>query len=206
MNLIMDIRLVDRIMELLSKGKVMEEHFPMLLRTGIPDVGLTVHSHFLTFFTTVGQRLGYAAVTECPISWSTEDSKLFDLRADSVWFDVDNLQPRVIIEFERFERGDEAKLRQKVENLAIAAQATPKLDLSILVYWARSGYTPHSMDSVVSVYSKGFRRKGHSIRPATKPLIIIKCVMRNKNKENRLFFGEFLRDELNERLVAGRIS
>ncbi len=194
-----------RILDALSQGSVMKENFPMLLHGGIPDTGLMVHSHFLTFFTTLGQSLGYAAITECPITWPSEYTKKVDLRADSVWFDTDSLSPRIVIEFERFEHGDETKLRQKVENLAIIALATPNLELCLLVYWVMSGSTPKAMESVVSVYSDGFRRGGYHLPSSAVPLMIIKCVMRPEEKTSRLVFGEFLRDERNECLGSRRI-
>jgi len=195
----------DRIFDALYSGDIIATHFPMLHRRGIPDIGVTVHSHFLTFLTTVGQRLGFSAITECPIVWAGDYSKLGDVRADSVWFDRESLNPKVVIEFERFERGDEGKLRQKVENLAIASLASPTLDLALLIYWVRSGSAPRSMESIVDVYRNGFRRRGHDVSPATVPLMIVKCVMRPASDGNSLLLGEFLRDQRNERLLMGRV-
>ena len=99
-----DFELHARIFEALGQPEVMTKHFPMLLREGIPDASMTIHSHFLTLLSTTGQTLGYAAVTECPITWATDYAKLGDIRADSMWFDPISLNPRVAIEFERFER------------------------------------------------------------------------------------------------------
>jgi hypothetical protein len=194
--------LASRVMGALHDGAIMGRHFPMLVRGGVPDVGLTVHSHFLTFLTTVGQHLGFAAVADCPVTWSPELASLGDVRADSVWFDHETLVPTAAFEFERFERGDEPKLRQKVENLAVAALATPTLKISSLVYWVLSGSTPHSMESVVAPYRDGFRRRGQQVRGGTAPLMVIKCVMRHA-EGGGLLFGEFLRDERNERLALG---
>jgi hypothetical protein len=53
----------ERILDSFNAGKVMEKHFPMLLREGIPDFGVNVHSHFLTFLATTGQSLGFAAIS-----------------------------------------------------------------------------------------------------------------------------------------------
>ena len=195
--------LADRVFEGLTSRSVMEEHFPMLLNGGIPDIGLTVHSHFLTFLVAVGQSMGFAAVAECPIWWAPE-SGLGDVRADSVWFDKPELNARLAFEFERFERGDESKLRGKVENLAVASNATAGLSLCVLVYWVRSGSAPRSMDAIVASYRDGFRRKGRNVGPARTPLMLVKCVMRRSAESDRLVFGEFLRDERNERLALGR--
>ncbi|MGC9966663.1 MAG: hypothetical protein ABSE08_14765 [Syntrophobacteraceae bacterium] len=192
--------LAARIFEMLLQGDVMAKEFPMLLRCGIADTGVTVHSHFLTFLATVGQSLGYAAVAECPIIWA-DRSKVGDVVADSIWFDKETLTPRVAIEFERFEHGDEPKLRQKVENLTIASLASTDLELSLFIYWVRTGSAPRSMESVVDVYRTGFRRRGCDVPPAVSPLMIVKCVMRPEKGGHNLLFGEFLRDERNERLA-----
>lgn len=198
------LQLAEQIMDVLHDGVIMNQHFPMLVTRGISDIGVTVHSHFLTFLATVGQYLGFAAVSECPITWSGEYSSLGNVRADSIWFDRESLMPTAVFEFERFERGDETKLRQKVQNLVIASLATPSLKIASLVYWVKSGSIPHSMDSVVASYRNGFRRNGQQVPGSKVPLIIIKCVLR-ATECNGLLFGEFLRDELNERLVLGGI-
>jgi len=193
--------LSDKIFSAISQGDMLYKHFPMLIKNGIPDTGLNVHSHFLTFFTSVGQHLGFAAVTECPVIWSNAVAKYGDIRADSIWFDPHSLNPQVVVEFERFERGDETKLRQKIENLALATQAYPSLKLALLVYWVRTGNAPQSMDKIVECYNTGFRRHGFKARPATTPLMIVKCVMRSSIDNAKLLFSEFLRDERNECLV-----
>ena len=77
---------VDLVFDGLTTRELMAEHFPMLLSSGIPDIGLTVHSHFLTFLASAGQSQGFSAVAECPIWWA-RDSGLGDVRADSVWFE-----------------------------------------------------------------------------------------------------------------------
>lgn len=195
--------LADQVFAALTNRNLMEQHFPMLLTTGIPDVGVTVHSHFLTFLVGVGQSLDYSAVAECPIWWA-RDSGLGDVRADAVWFDKDDGDASLAFEFERFERGDESKLRGKVENLAIASTSTASLKLCVLAYWVRSGSAPRSMDAIVATYRDGFRRKGKEVPPAPTPLMIVKCVMRLAADSERLVFGEFLRDERNERLALGR--
>lgn len=187
----------------LTNRELMVKHFPMLLSSGIPDIGLTVHSHFLTFLASAGQSQGLSAVAECPIWWA-RDNGLGDVRADSVWFEKHSSEASFTFEFERFERGDEGKLRGKVENLAIASTATPSLKLCVLIYWVRSGSAPRSMDAIIATYRDGFRRGGNDVAPARTPLMIIKCVMRPAPDSERLVFGEFLRDERNERLALGR--
>lgn len=198
------VSLPDRVFTGLADRKLMKQHFPMLLTGGIPDLGLTVHSHFLTFLAGVGQALDYAAVAECPIWWG-RDIGLGEVRADSVWFERTGTIAALAFEFERFERGDEGKLRGKVENLAIVSASTPSLKLAVLVYWVRSGSAPQSIDGVIATYRDGFRRKGVDVAPARTPLMIVKCVMRPASVSEHLVFGEFLRDERNERLALGRV-
>jgi hypothetical protein len=60
------------------------------------------------------------------------------------------------------------------------------------------------MEAIVATYRDGFRRKGKEVPPAPTPLMIVKCVMRLAADSERLVFGEFLRDERNERLALGR--
>jgi hypothetical protein len=195
--------LADDVFTALIDRSVMAKHFPMLLSAGIPDLGLTIHSHFLTVLVGVGQSMNYAAVAECPIWWARENV-VGDVRADSVWFESASLRPRLAFEFERFERGDESKLRGKVENLAIASNSTDDLSLCVLVYWVRSGSAPRNMDAIVASYRDGFRRNGKPVAPARTPLMLVKCVMREVAGTDRLVFAEFLRDERNERLALGR--
>ncbi len=195
--------LAEKLLDVLCGGAIMEQHFPMLLRGGIPDVGLTVHSHFLTFLATAGQSLGFSAIAECPVASGGEYARLGDVRADSVWFHREKLEAELAFEFERFERGDEAKLRKKVQNLAIASLATPSLKLAVLIYWVRSGFAPRNMCSVVDNYGRGFRRRGHDVPCAPTALMIIKCVMCPARSGGRLLFGEFLRDGRNECLALG---
>ncbi len=197
--------LIDQVFARLTNRGLMAEHFPMLLAAGIPDFGLTVHSHFLTYLVGVGQSQGYSTVAECPIWWA-RDRSLGDVRADSVWFEKATGNASLAFEFERFERGDEGKLRGKVENLAVVSTATPSLKLCVLAYWVRSGSAPRSMDAIIATYRNGFRRRGTDVAPSRTPLMIVKCVMRPApdSDSERLVFGEFLRDERNERLALGR--
>jgi hypothetical protein len=188
----------------LNNTALMEQHLPMLMTCGVADIGLTVHSHFLTLLVTVGQNLGFAAVADCPVLWSPELIRPGDVRADSIWFESRSCEAVVAAEFERFERGDETKLQWKIQNLAIAATALRTLRLAVLIYWVRSGSTPHNMDSVVATYREGFRRNGHDVPPATCPLMVVKCVIRDGPVAGRLLFGEFLRDLRNEALALRR--
>jgi len=179
----------------------MAENFPMLLQSGIPDSGVTIHSHFLTYLSSCGQKGGYSAITECPVSINQSFQGIGEIRADSVWFDKSDLKPRVAFEFERFEKGDEKKLKQKVENLAITVALSETIELAVLVYWVRSGSMPRSMDGVVAPYGDSFRRNGIVVPKAMTPLMVIKCVMKSSGHKQNLVFGEFLRDMRNDRCL-----
>jgi hypothetical protein len=180
----------------------MAENFPMLLQSGIPDRGVTIHSHFLTYLSSCGQKAGYSAITEYPVSIDESFQGIGEIRADSLWFDKSDLKPRFAFEFERFEKRDETKLKQKVENLAITAALNETIKLTVLVYWVRSGSMPRSMDGVVAPYGASFRRNGIVVPKAMTPLMIIKCVMKESGDTQNLVFGEFLRDMSNERHLS----
>ncbi len=195
--------IIEKVFVAINDQTLMADRFPMLLNPGIPDKGITVHSHFLTYLSTCGQKAGYSAITECPICIPASFQGIGEIRSDSVWFSMDDLTPRIAFEFERFEKGDEKKLKQKVENLAITASLTESLELAVLIYWVRSGSIPRSMDGIVSQYGSNLRRNGIVVRKAAVPLMIIKCVMRNSGITQNLIFGEFLRDTRNERRLSG---
>ena len=194
-----------KIFSAINDQRLMTEKFPMLLQPGIPDRGMMIHSHFLTYLSSCGQKAGYSAITECPVGINESLQGIGEIRADSVWFNKDDLSPRIAFEFERFEKGDEKKLKQKVENLAITAVFSKSLELAVLVYWVRSGSVPRNMDGIVAPYGTSFRRNGTVVPKAVTPLIVIKCVMKSYGDTQNLIFGEFLRDLRNERhLSEGR--
>jgi hypothetical protein len=188
----------------LRNEELLRRHFPMLFRPGIPDYATTVHSHFLTYLATLGQSLGYAAVTESPVQPATVRlARYGEVRSDSIWFNSDSLRPEFAFEFERFERGDEAKLRGKVENLVIAShQSQSAVRLCTLIYWVRSGSVPRSLAAIFDAYYRGFRRNGRDVPASSCALMVVKCVL--KPSGERLIFSEFLRDREYERPETGR--
>ena len=182
---------------------LMADSFPMLLQSGIPDIGVMIHSLFLTYLSTCGQKAGYAVVIECPVSINKSFHGIGEIRADSVWFDKEDFSPKIAFEFERFKKGDEKKLKQKVENLAITAALSESLELAVLIYWVRSGSMPRNMNGVVAPYGASFRRNGIMVPKAITPLMVIKCVMKSSGDTQDLLFGEFLRDMRHERHLSG---
>ena len=197
------VRISERVFSAINDKFHMAENFPMLLQSGIPDRGIIIHSHFLTYLSSCGQKAGYSAITECPVRINESFHGIGEIRADSMWFDKTDLLPRIAFEFERFERGDEKKLKHKVENLAITAVLSESIELTVLVYWIRSGSMPRSMDGVVAPYGSRFRRNGIVVPKVMTPLMVIKCVMKSSGDTQDLVFVEFLRDMRNERYLSG---
>jgi hypothetical protein len=137
--------------------------------------------------------------------WDKNYSNSAEIRVDSTWFEKISLHPEVAIEFERFEKGDENKLKQKLESLKITSFMSPSLKLALLIYWVRVGSMPRNMDSVVVAYNTWFRRKGSSMGRGKAELMIVKCVLRESLDSKHLIFSEFLRDFRNECLVSGKL-
>ena len=142
----------------LTDRKFMKQHFPMLLTSGFPDLGLTIHSHFLTFLVGVGQALDYAAVAECPIWWG-RDIGLGEVRADSVWFEKTGAVAALAFEFERSNAATRASFATK-SRTRIASASTPSLQLSVLIYWVRSGSAPQGMGEIIRDLSRRVPSQG----------------------------------------------
>ncbi|HBY97758.1 MAG TPA: hypothetical protein DEP84_28090 [Chloroflexi bacterium] len=163
-----------------AQRQIMDEHFPMLTRFGVADADVAIHSHMLSYLATVGQYFGFAAVVECPLPVlaGSRFAALGDVRSDVIWFDKQLNVPLVAFEFERFQtRGDERKLRHKIENLAITSlRAGNTLQHCFLIYWLRSGTAPQSLKESRALYRVGFVRNGVRVPPPHCPLTIVKCV------------------------------
>ena len=113
------------------------EHLPMWTTWGVRDSGHWVHSLGCTAITALGQKLGFAAVSEAPAPHEGAYAHLGDdVRSDSVWFDRGNQKVTLIAEFERY-AGKQKDLRPKVENLLLAQQrwGNPGATL-LLAYWS----------------------------------------------------------------------
>ena len=123
------INICETVFSAITDRSHMAENFPMLLQSGIPDRGVTIHSHFLTYLSSCGQKTGYSAITECPVSINESFQGIGEIRADSVWFDKSDLTPRVVFEFERFEKGDEKKLKQAADDALQELLAGGKISL-----------------------------------------------------------------------------
>lgn len=169
-----------------AKRRIMGEYFPMLTRFGLADTDVAIHSHMLTYLATVGQHLGFAGISECPLPvGSGRLALLGDVRADALWFDKQRNVPVAAFEFERFQtRSDESKLRHKIENLAITClRAGNTLQHCFLIYWLRSGIAPHSLREAQTPYESGFVRNGVRVPSPNCPLTIIKCVFGRRGQK-----------------------
>lgn len=174
--------LTTALMEEFGSRQVMDAQFPMLTRHGVPDTDLTIHSHFLSYLAVLAQPLGYSGVVECPLPAVTGErwAALSEVRPDVVWFDKTDNAPVAVFEFERFDRGSEAKLRTKVENLSIAyLRSGEHLQLAVLIYWVRSGVAPRAVREVSAAYQTGFVRHGVRLPAAGCPLRVFKCAWRS---------------------------
>lgn len=174
--------LIDALKSEFTLRQVMSDQFPMLTHLGVLDADLTIHSHFLSYLAALAQPLGYSGIVECPLPSAPGGrwAALGEVRSDVVWFDKRDNVPVVAFEFERFERGDEPKLRAKTENLNIAyLRSGQRLQLAILVYWVRSGVAPQAIREVSQQYRTGFVRNGIHVPAAECPLCVFKCAWRS---------------------------
>jgi len=111
--------LPNRIMTEMSSLGFVSKTYPMLTDWGVRDEAVLVHSLGCSVWNTLGQELGFMALTECPVPMTHGA----DIRADSTWFDLELRKPMVLIEFERFDgtaRGQQ-KLDEKMCNLLEAS-------------------------------------------------------------------------------------
>ena len=142
----------------LKEGKVRNKVFPMLTEFGVPDYSETVHSYGLNYLTAIGRELeGITAVSECPVF--APESSLSEVRPDSVWFNIEDNDPLLIAEFERYDNSitKQKKLKQKLQNLVIGYhQLGGDLEYLLLVYWSYPGVTIRKKDELISILNEGF--------------------------------------------------
>jgi len=135
--------------------------FPLLFQTGIYDS--TVHSAGVSYLLALGIEIGLSAIAEYPVIVHADEQwkKTSKVMPDSVWFHPQTRQPWIAFEFERFEKGDELKIQDKVQNLALSYyQSCEKIELCVLIYWLRSGIAPRAIDPLRKIFEQGFSTKG----------------------------------------------
>lgn len=101
---------------------VARRYFPTWFGVGWPDNSCNVHSVGVSFWTTLGQHLGFEAVSEMPAPplgpFAFAGS---DVRSDSAWSQPASWKPRLLVEFERYAgEVDALKLRGKMQSLVLA--------------------------------------------------------------------------------------
>ena len=123
---------------------------------------------------------GLPAIAEYPVSIHSTDpwKQLGRVLPDSIWFHPTTHQPWLAFEFERFERGDENKIRGKVENLILSYHQSQKtIDLCVFIYWLRSSLAPRSIAPIFNTISKGFQKQGHKVPPPGCKFLVYKMVL-----------------------------
>lgn len=159
--------------------EVGQRKFPALFQAGLADAA--VHAAGLGYLLALGLEWGLPAIPEYPITVHAPSQwkSIGRIFPDSVWFHPDTLAPWIAFEFERFERGDENKIREKVENLAISYyQSGENIQLCIFIYWLRSSLAPTTVAPLFKVFNQGFERQRVKILPPRCQLLVYKVVMR----------------------------
>lgn len=135
--------------------------FPLLFQTGIADAA--VHSAGVSYLLALGIEFGLSAIAEYPTIVHADEQwkKTSKVMPDSIWFHPQTKQPWIAFEFERFEKGDELKIQDKVQNLALSYyQSRETIEMCVLIYWLRSGIAPRAIDPLRRIFEKGFSTKG----------------------------------------------
>jgi len=178
--------------------------FPHLFVRGIENAA--VHSAGVSYINALGIENSIPSIAEYPISVHSPPAwkSIGRVYPDSIWFHPKTGQPWIAFEFERFERGDENKIREKVENLAISChQSNETIKLAVFVYWLRSSRAPKSITALFDVFKSGCVRHGITILPPACKLMIFKFVMCESpnldrfmiNKPNK-FLGSHIGSEI----------
>ncbi|HNG96074.1 MAG: hypothetical protein K1Y36_21695 [Blastocatellia bacterium] len=142
----------------LQNRQLIQEWLPIWTDWGIEDTETWVHSLGVTFWTLLGHKLGFVAISEAPAIRNKALYSEDQIRSDSVWYEPETHNPTVIIEFERYSgAGDQTKLAGKVKNLLIAQQRadqTPKV--LILAYWTKGVKTLPPHHNLLNLFATGF--------------------------------------------------
>jgi hypothetical protein len=132
---------------------------PVLTDWGVQDSGVWVHSLGCSFWTLLGARMGFVATSEAPApALGTYRFIGVDVRSDSVWFDRESREPRLLLEFERYGGLiDAGKLLGKVKNLLLAHHRWGETAESlVLTYWTNGLASLPQHAELVRVLRQGF--------------------------------------------------
>jgi hypothetical protein len=131
-----------------------EQYYPALTAWGVKDEDVLIHSFGCSVWNTLGHKLGYMAVVEAPAPSGAGN----DIRSDSVWFSVKDQQPKVVIEFERYEgsNADKIKLESKLMNLLEAYHRWEKKpSLLVLSFWSKRIVSAPNLNELSQIIKKG---------------------------------------------------
>jgi len=144
----------------LGDMRVAERLFPGWVSRGLPDYSCTIHSAGISFWSSLGQAMGYEAFSEMPAP--QQGCYAFvgdDVRSDSVWFHKETGQPVLLVEFERYSGPiDEEKLRAKADSLLLAHHRWgEKAECAVLAYWTRGLRDLPDHDLLAQRFRRGYR-------------------------------------------------
>lgn len=151
--------------------------FPLLFQTGVEDA--VIHSAGISYLLALGIEFRLSAIAEYPVIVHADEcwKKTPKVMPDSIWFHPQTQQPWIAFEFERFEKGDEIKIQNKTNNLALSYyQSRQTIEMCVLIYWLRSGLAPRSIDPVVRVFKQGFTINNNPIPAPNCQLLLYKFV------------------------------
>ncbi|UBF28805.1 hypothetical protein K9N68_13745 [Kovacikia minuta CCNUW1] len=147
------------ISEAIQNFEIAQQLLPIWTDWGVPDVSCSIHSLGVSFFTLLGQTLGYISVSEFPVPRQGQYATTGDdVRCDSIWFDQQTRTPILIAEFERYTgAADQKKLEGKVTNLLLAHHRTQDLPRwLILAYWTEGLVSLPSHARLHQIIKQGF--------------------------------------------------
>lgn len=157
--------------------------FPLLFSKGLDNSA--VHAASVSYLLALGVDFGLSSIAEYPITVHADDHwKSFGkIMPDTVWFHPQTDQPWVAFEFERFEPGDELKIKDKAKNLALSYyQSRQSIEACVLIYWLRSGFAPKDLDPITNIFAKGFSANQVTIPPPQCRFLAYKFVLSQSNQ------------------------
>jgi len=162
--------------------------FPLLFGKGLDNSA--VHAAGVSYLLALGIEFRLSSIAEYPITIHADDRwKSFGkIMPDAVWFHPQTNQPWIAFEFERFEKGDELKIKDKAKNLALSYyQSNQSIEACVLIYWLRTGFAPNTIDPVTNIFSKGFSANQITIPPPQCRFLAYKFVLCQTNQIQQPF-------------------
>lgn len=160
--------------------------FPLLFGKGLDNSA--VHAAGVSYLLALGIEFGLSSIAEYPITVHADEhwKTLGKIMPDAVWFHPQTHQPWVAFEFERFEPGDELKIKDKTKNLVLSYyQSRQNIEACVLIYWLRSGFAPKDLDPVTNIFSRGFLADQMTIPPPQCRFLAYKFVLSQTNQLQR---------------------